>query len=279
MRLTDNDKHFGPFTYGKSSWNAFRLIWSSGGRGEDEYPRNSITLNAFGWVVRVNVPNLLKPYTTRHAAHWDAATVARMGRDWYETSFPKDYGFGVHEGFLQIFYGPQTHDSITTKQWSKFLPWTQWRHVRYSLYDREGKMFWEQRQRKDIRGIKAFSDQYEAQQACPKETFLIRDYDGAEIVATTYIEEREWHFGEGWFKWLSLFRRPMVKRSLDISFSSETGTEKGSWKGGTVGTSIQMLPGELHEAAMRRYCDKEHRAKYRNYRVQFVGAAPPEVCN
>ena len=47
-----------------------------------------------------------------------------------------------------------------------------------------------------------------------------------------------------------------IRRSLDLEFSGETGPEKGSWKGGTVGTGIEMLPGELHEAAFRRYCQK-----------------------
>ena len=41
-------------------------------------------------------------------------------------------------------------------------------------------------------------------------------------------------------------------------------------KGGTVGHSIDMLPGELHEAAFRRYCEKEHRAKGRRYRIKFL---------
>jgi hypothetical protein len=31
---------------------------------------------------------------------------------------------------------------------------------------------------------------------------------------------------------------------------------KGSWKGGTVGHSIAMLPGELHGAAFARYCEQ-----------------------
>ena len=53
----------------------------------------------------------------------------------------------------------------------------------------------------------------------------------------------------------------------------ETGREKGSWKGGTIGTSIEMLPGELHESAFRRYCDEEHRAKSGKYRIKFIGAA------
>src|SRR5690606_33228759 len=84
--------------------------------------------------------------------------------------------------------------------------------------------------------------------------FTFRDFDGEELTATTRIEEREWRFGVGWFKWLSLFRRPKVSRDLEITFSGETGKRKGSWKGGTIGDSIKMLPGELHEPAFRRYC-------------------------
>jgi hypothetical protein len=105
----------------------------------------------------------------------------------------------------------------------------------------------------------------------PKARFELDDYDGKRIQAATHIEEREWRFGTGWFKWLSVFRKPKIRRSLSINFSDEVGPEKGSWKGGTTGTGIDMLTDELHEAAFRRFCDQEHRSKYKNYRVTFVG--------
>ena len=84
--------------------------------------------------------------------------------------------------------------------------------------------------------------------------FAFKDFDGEELTARTTIEEREWRFGVGWFAWLSLFRKPKISRYLEIAFSGETGKRKGSWKGGTTGHSIEMLPGELHESAFRRYC-------------------------
>lgn len=270
-RLADNQRTLGPITYAKVDWKPWRLVYSSGDCEYEREPKNTLTAYAFGYVARLRLPSLVKPHAIRHQAkYWDEATIKRMGRDWYEETFPKEYGFSVNDGFLQIYYGPQTHDSITTKSWSKFLPWTQWRHVRYSLYDTQGNLYWEQRQKNDIRGMKLFTDQYEAQKACPAVKFLIEDYDGKEIVATTKIDERQWQFGEGWFKWLSWFSKPMVKRRLEIEFSDETGPEKGSWKGGTMGTSIEMLPGEMHRGAMLRYCAQEHRSKYRNYIVKFV---------
>jgi hypothetical protein len=51
--------------------------------------------------------------------------------------------------------------------------------------------------------------------------------------------------------------RNTVRRSLDLQFSAEVGKRKGSWKGGTIGHSIDMMPGELHEAAFRRYCAQQ----------------------
>jgi hypothetical protein len=84
--------------------------------------------------------------------------------------------------------------------------------------------------------------------------FSFKDFDGEELTARTTIEEREWRFGVGWFKWLSLFRKPKISRYLEIAFSGETGERKGSWKGGTIGHSTEMRSGELHESAFRRYC-------------------------
>lgn len=276
-RLTDNDKKFGPITYGRASWNPLRLVWSSGGDEDYDEPCNTLTGYAFGWVARVNTPNLLKPFQIKHlATTWDEATVKRMGRNWYFETFPREYGFSLSEGFLQLFLGPQTHDSSTTKSWSKHLPWTQWRFVRKSLHSLDGSHFWTEPTGQQVPFAKAWEEQQRMRDTVGKAVFVFCDYDGQRITATTHIEEREWRFGEGWFKWLSLFRRPIIRRSLDIKFSSEVGPDKGSWKGGTIGHSIDMLPGELHEAAFRRYCEKDQNSRHQKYRLKFVGVANPQ---
>lgn len=272
-RLTDNDHRFGPLTWGRCgpSWRPLRLVFSTGGGGEDDgEASNNLTGYAFGWVARLNLPTLVQPWRQWVATgHYSWAKSPDAG---YWDVHAKEYGFSISEGFLQVFLGPQTHDSTTTKTWSKFLPWTQWRHVRRSFYGLQGEHFWTQPKGAACPRDEAWREMDRQREACPTATFTITDYDGAVIKATTRIEEMEWHFGEGWFKWLSLFRRPMVRRSLDIHFSAEVGTQKGSWKGGLIGTSIEMLPGELHEAAFRRYCEQEHRDKGGKYRITFTDA-------
>lgn len=273
-RLTDNDRRWWRLTWGKTdTYRPLRLTFCTGGDDDDDRPRNSLTAWAFGRVVRLSLPTLMQPFRVKHiATTWDAATVARMGRNWYYEYFPREYGFSVSDGFLQVFLGPQTNDSTTTKSWSKFLPWTQWRWVRESWYGLDGEHVHTVRKTK-VRGTEITARvEFERSGNLPHARFAFTDHDGQQNTVSTHISEMEWRFGEGWFKWLSLFRRPRIRRALILDFDKEVGPEKGSWKGGLMGTSIEMLPGELHEAAFRRYCEQEHRAKYGKYRIAFVSA-------
>lgn len=273
-RYSGNDKHFGPFTWSTLSvegWRPWGITLDSGG-GTERDGVCHVLFHLGHKTLICELPKIIPDYSVRHiASTWDAATVERLGRNWYDEIFPREYGFTISDGSVFLRYGPQTHDSVTTKSKVIWIPWKQMRHVRFSLYDLEGKHFWSQRKREDICGIDAYDAQRKAQAECPKCHFVFADYDGQIITAATQIHEREWHHGIGWFKWLSWFRKPFIRRTLDIEFSKEVGPEKGSWKGGTTGTGIDMLPGELHEDAFRRYCDQEHRAKYRNYTIQYIG--------
>lgn len=258
-RWGDNDHGFGPFTFAvDKGWKPLAIILKS---GCDEYPGCSLRVSGFGGTMIVALPQIIQPYRKKVVAKsWDEATVHRLGRNWYYDVHPREFGVSYSEGHLSILYGRQTHDSSTEQRWGCRLPWTRWRHVRHSLYGLDGTLFahlpvnWRH-------GTPGYDEWYRLSDACPTVAFEFDDFDGERIVATTKIEEREWRFGTGWFRWLSWFRKPKVRRSLDLRFSKETGRRKGSWKGGTIGHGIDMLPGELHEAAFRRYCEA-HEMKF-----------------
>ena len=105
-----------------------------------------------------------------------------------------------------------------------------------------------------------------AQEAVPKIKFKFNDFDGEEIIATCYIEERQYEHGTGWFKWLKYFIKPEIYRSLDIDFNKEVGYEKGSWKGGTTGHSVDIENGESPLEAFKRYGSSEDR--YKNHGIK-----------
>lgn len=241
MRLTDNDRRWGPFIL--APWKDQFSAYFGSGDDDDDEPATYLRVIAFGWAVHVWIPNFL-PTCQKFGA-----TLSNMGNGY---------------DFLQIFYGPQTWDSSTTKSWSKHLPWKQWDCVRHSVYAPDGGHFATQ----EGRDWKGFSDQKEA---CPKSHFGFEDYDGEMIVATCTITEMEWHRGEGAFKWLKYFYPAKVRRSLDIWFNAEVGAGKGSWKGGTRGHGIEMLPGESSQQAFERYCAKGHNHKGHSTPLRFVG--------
>lgn len=66
--------------------------------------------------------------------------------------------------------------------------------------------------------------------------------------ATVYVERRAWR--PKCLKWTSLFEK--VRTVIDIAFSDEVGERTGSWKGGTIGCSWELLSGETPEQALRR---------------------------
>ncbi len=278
VRWGDHDHYLGPFTFAWS--DHYRTIAISVQSGDEDERKAYFRLSLGRVSFLAALPTwLIRPERKRvQAKYWSAQDIERMGRDWYWEAIPREYGFSINDGHLSVHYGRVTGDSSTEQYWGCFLPWTQWRHVRHSFYGLQGdRLFDEPQGRRGKLGDAEWNERWKAQQerrdSVPTAAFVIKDFDGEELTATTKIEEREWRFGTGYFKWLSLFRRPKIRRSLDISFSGETGPEKGSWKGGAIGTGIDMLPGELHEAAFRRYCDEEHRSKYRKYKVKFVGLA------
>lgn len=273
-RWSDNDKHFGPFLYSRDLGSKrLGAVLISGG-DDEEAASCHLRLHAFGHTLIVDLPQILKPWR-----QW----VDMTKYDWhkgpskgYWDVHPVEYGVMYGEGFLQVFKGPRTGDSTTERNWCTHLPWTQWHFHRHAFFGLEGELLREwiepRRRKRDGSGIDRFKEQYEFKAIMPKVAFEFDDYDGQRITATTQIEQRDYTFGEGWFQWLRFFRRDMVRRSLNIDFSAEVGPEKGSWKGGTTGHSIDMLPGELHESAFRRYCEQEHSAKSRRFRIKFVGS-------
>lgn len=257
-RWSDNDRHLGPLTFAyRETWRPLTLMLSSGS-DEHESPGCCIRFQAFGVTAICELPQIIKPWR-----RW----VDLRGKEWarsdgYWDEHPREYGVCLSDGHLSVHLGAQTMDSSTTQDWGYFLPWTQWRQIAHRLYNIDGSVAG------DV-ASQPWDRHREIRDGIQKAQFSIIDHDGEHIEIETYVEEREWRRGTGWFRWLGFVAPKKRRRSLDISFKSECGPEKGSWKGGTTGTGIEMLPSETQEQAFRRYCDQDHRSKYRTYRIIF----------
>ena len=250
----ENDHVWGPFLYARGKESASAIIVSSG--DGDDYPGARLRLSLGGHTFLMALPSVLVPPQRRKvkATYWDEATIELMGRDWYWNTTERQFGISLYGGLLMFKFGRQTHDSSTDKSAGFFLPWTQWRFIRRSFYDADGALLRTFARGATKLGDPSWPDEYAFSQSVPTVDFEFEDFDGERITAKTNIEEREWRFGSGWFRWLSWFRPAKIVRSLNLEFSSEVGKRKGSWKGGTTGHSVDMRAGETVEQSFRRYC-------------------------
>lgn len=270
QRYSDDDIVIGPLLFCKTDWKSIALIFQSK-NPDEESDKCVLTLRIKGYVLRISLPDIIKPYVTKQTAgNWDKATIERLGRDWYPVYHTRTYGFCLDGNFFQLFYGIQYADlykskKLKPKSWSCHLPWTQWRFYKFSTFDAEGKVFLE-----CFHKPKQFDDITEVRNKTPSIKFLVEDYDGTSVIASTILDERMWLKGEGKFKWLSYFYKPKVIRNLDIRFNKEIGKDKGTWKGGLIGHSLEVIPGELHEQVFRRYCEQKVRSRNGKSKIKFI---------
>lgn len=100
---------------------------------------------------------------------------------------------------------------------------------------------------KDGTWVKSDKIDYPERQRLQFEKTCFFDNGGNESVNAT-VSMRRWVYSMAWF--------PFVKKTIqdiDIEFHEEVGSEKGSWKGGVVGTSFQMLKDETMDQAYHRF--------------------------
>lgn len=279
------DQYWWRFCYNKApkSYHPFGIMYGSGSSGRDpDGPHgNWLRVSGFGRTLILSLPAWLKPDAKlERSVRFETLENGAPRHTEYEyvDYIKREYGFSISgerdsaapdrwgKGWgsvwhLSVHLGRQTHDSSTTQDWTCFLPWTDHRVVRHTYHDHAGTEVYREPQPRPKWNTPEYEANEEAIKATPRLRFLFKDYDGESLTCTTRIEEMVWRKGTGKFAWLGYLRAPLVKRYLDLRFSGETGNRKGSWKGGTLGTSIRMLPGELHAAAFERYC-AENRMTY-----------------
>ncbi len=132
------------------------------------------------------------------------------------------------------------HWNERIKIWN--LPWFSSVHQRHEVRRADGSWVpfvgsWEQGKEPD--GREEFTFPY---------TYRLRSGELQNRNATVYVYRRAWR-PKG-FTWTGLFEKQ--RQCIDVAFDDEVGERSGSWKGGCVGCSYEMLPGETPETTLRR---------------------------
>jgi hypothetical protein len=118
--------------------------------------------------------------------------------------------------------------------------------VRTSLLKKDGK--WEH----EIKGSRKdfYEDKWNSVCFIETHPYLYTLKSGEQQLALATIKVREMEWRPIWFKWTNAFSH--IRKSIDISFSEEVGEGTGSWKGGTVGCSWDILPNETPYYCLKR---------------------------
>lgn len=83
--------------------------------------------------------------------------------------------------------------------------------------------------------------------------YKLRHGEWQKRIATYHVSRMTWHKRYQKWPFMSWAKWPVsVRTSIDVRFNDEVGERSGSWKGGTIGCSYEMLPGETPQQTLRR---------------------------
>lgn len=154
---------------------------------------------------------------------------------WKNECDPPKWGISIHGNTFWIYKGGKGNGKGGNKWWTWDIPFFTKEWFRTSVLLKDDT--WEHETPK----IRKNFYETEWKQKQKSWTYDYTDsYDGAVIPTTIYVHEREWR--PKWLMWTKLFA--FTRRTIDIDFSKECGKRKGSWKGGTIGCSYELLPNE-----------------------------------
>lgn len=163
------------------------------------------------------------------------------------------WGFNYHDNTAWFYIGGENGVSEGKKWKTIHMPW-QLTWVRTSTKLQDGTWFHETlKNRKKWNANDPDGNQYGTYEWLKKnkwqETYLYQDIsDGTTVQATVGLRIQEWR--PRGMKWTKLFAK--IRKSIDIDFDQEVGKEKGSWKGGVLGCSYDLIEDETPLECLRR---------------------------
>lgn len=158
------------------------------------------------------------------------------------------WGFNYHNNTAWFYIGGAGNFEGGRK-WKTFdMPWS-WEWYRTSTLLKD--LTWHHEKKGAVRGYKEneYGSHHWIEENQWKDTVPYTDnYDGTIVNATISVEEREWRMN--WLYWCPFFNK--VRTTISIEFDQEVGPRKGSWKGGTIGCSYELLPNETPYECLSR---------------------------
>lgn len=153
------------------------------------------------------------------------------------------YGFSIHNNSLWIYTGGDYDGSQCQNAWIAVdLPFFSYSFVGHWIQGKDRK--WYRMDNSPAMSAVKFRETSAYSETHPY-TYTMRSGVVQHRIATCTLEQRKWH--RKWFPFLT-----KEHKVIDIQFSDEVGERSGSWKGGVIGCSYEIKPGENIVDCLRR---------------------------
>lgn len=133
------------------------------------------------------------------------------------------------------------------RSWRWYMPWTyKWEKTEHLDHDLKTVIVKDINNNRDWFAYDKERQEYEKNHTKVYDyTYRLKNGETQHRKASVTIERRTWYM-----RWLPCKKK--VHTSIDVKFDGEVGERTGSWKGGTIGCSYEMLPTETPENTLRR---------------------------
>ena len=164
---------------------------------------------------------------------------------WTDECDSPRYGVSYHNNSLWVYTGGKGNDDGGSTWVVIHMPWDMtW--YRTSMLRDDGS--WEDEFKWDHKNF--YLDKWDGVLRSYRHHYTYKLKSGVvqEVTATVRVSEMEWRPRGAMFT--KLFRK--VRRYIDVKFDKEVGEESGSWKGGCIGCSYDLLEDETPSECLRR---------------------------
>lgn len=173
-----------------------------------------------------------------------------INEKWTNECDPPKYGVSINENTLWIHLGGNGNLNGGNRWWTWDFPFLTMKFYKHYIMGKNGKWIDVTHKVNDIQKRKFFDthigylywgdNDLEADKKSLARIYYGKwtdRYDGKVIDAKYRIDLRIWR--PKWLGWTSMFQKS--RKSIDVCFKEEVGSQKGSWKGGVIGASNDFI--------------------------------------
>ena len=163
--------------------------------------------------------------------------------------FTREWSISCAEDAIFFRWGLQSHDSVDNpKTTLVMIPWKEAQRTKYEIYNADWTLAHSVIENDDRVNFKSIE---EGGSKVVKDTYSFYEHGKLNEVSI-YFTEMKWEYGKGFWKWVRLFKKPVVRIRAEIQFKNEAGSRAGEWKGGAMSMSLDVTRGETTESVIER---------------------------